>query len=71
MTPDRCRSCGAPILWARTTKSKSIPLDADPCEDGNLTLIEGVAHYGALAGQRHYKSHYATCPDAARWRKGG
>lgn len=24
----RCRSCKAPIVWARTTKGRSVPLDA-------------------------------------------
>jgi hypothetical protein len=68
LTADRCRSCQAPILWARTTRGKSVPLDAEPCADGNLTLVDGVAHYGALAGQRHYKSHFATCKQANAWR---
>jgi hypothetical protein len=41
----RCRSCKAPVVWARTTKGRSIPLDADDMggwesperfDDGNL-----------------------------------
>jgi hypothetical protein len=41
----RCRSCNAPVVWARTTKGKNIPLDAEDSggwaapvtpDDGNL-----------------------------------
>lgn len=33
----KCRSCGAPILWARMEGSgKAIPLDESPAKDGNL-----------------------------------
>jgi len=41
----RCRSCNAPIVWARTTNGKAIPVDAEDMggwtsptrfDDGNL-----------------------------------
>lgn len=40
-----CRSCGAPIMWARTPSGGLGPLDHDG------------------------KSHFATCPQADRWRR--
>jgi hypothetical protein len=40
-----CRSCGARIRWAVTTKGARAPLNPDGT------------------------SHFATCPDADRWRK--
>lgn len=67
--PQTCRSCQAPIIWATTTRGKSVPIDAEPSEDGNLTVIDGVVHFSKLAGQKHYKSHFATCGDRDAWRR--
>lgn len=68
-----CRSCGAPIVWARTHAGKSIPIDVDPAiggpanyPDGNIALFNGVAEVTASGP---HKSHFATCKDAASWRK--
>jgi hypothetical protein len=76
-----CRSCGAEIVWARTVNGKTIPIDVDPVEDGNIELQDGagampVAVYvkkddgqlGLLASDR-YVSHFATCPQAKEWRR--
>jgi hypothetical protein len=58
-----------------------MPIDSDPAEDGNVIadLEQGVGVVvpaGALAQMKadtpdepFYRSHFATCPDAARWRK--
>jgi hypothetical protein len=67
-----CRSCNAPIRWARTVNDKAIPLDAQPTTLGNLELRGQVAHHvtpdhNAL-GTR-YTSHFATCKNAAQHRK--
>lgn len=67
-----CRSCGASIIWAQTAKGKDIPIDAEPAPDGNIALINGVAHVDSLflkSAQMHYKSHFATCPNASQHRK--
>jgi len=51
-----------------------MPLDPEPAMDGNVFLDEqGRANVvaGPLevpVGTRLYVSHYATCPDAERWR---
>ena len=72
-----CRSCGAPIKWARTPKGRRIPLDPDPVPDGNIVLRGGVAHvdgpaaggfFDDGAGER-YVSHFATCPNARSHRR--
>lgn len=34
----RCRSCNAPIRWARTAAGKAMPLDAAPAAGGNVIL---------------------------------
>jgi len=73
MKPDHCRSCGAPIRWAITAANgKSIPLDRDPVDGGNVILVEGVAYMNAnpdLFTDARYVSHFATCPEANRWRQ--
>ena len=70
---DKCRSCGASIFFVQTARGKTMPMDAEPCEDGNMVLIEGVAFSTAKVKDAmlmpRYKSHYATCADAKRWRK--
>ena len=76
MSPlQRCRSCGAAILWARTQKGKAIPVDPEavnPPGTGNifLTTANGVLQAKVVTpapGLR--KAHFVTCPSAARWRK--
>jgi hypothetical protein len=76
-TMTECQSCHAPIRWVRTEKGKRMPLDADPCPDGNIVLVDGVAHVmkqeelGDMffrPGQR-FKSHFATCAHAASHRR--
>jgi hypothetical protein len=76
-----CRSCRAPIVWARTVNGKRMPVDRDPTPDGNLVLaVPGVddtepyvtvvdPDQPMLDDPPRYRSHYATCPDADRWRK--
>jgi hypothetical protein len=72
---DLCRSCRAEIFWAYTTTGKKMPLDCQTYVDGNLYLDdEGIAvtlAKGAAPppGKPLYKSHFATCPDAKRYRK--
>lgn len=76
-----CSSCGAAIRWAKTPAGKAIPLDAEPASDGNirLGLVGGeemaivlsaadVAGY-QVDGLALYKTHFATCPNAAAHRR--
>jgi hypothetical protein len=69
-----CRSCDAEITWATSEQTgKPIPLDATPTANGNLALVNGKAHYYGADDERlhreRYTSHFATCPEAASWRK--
>jgi hypothetical protein len=82
---NRCRSCKKPIIWAITEKNKRIPIDPKPAANGNIALVDRgnfllpLAHYksaGLIAAMRAaepttplFLSHFATCPDAARFRK--
>lgn len=76
MTPSKCKSCGAPILWAKTSKGKRTPIDAEPVriavltedpetgkeiiEDGLVVIAEGAVGH---------TSHWATCPTAEQHRR--
>ena len=79
MKRDKCRSCGRPIIWTITTKGKRMPVDANPDPNGNIALDEladGTVRASvtgpspALITEPRYMSHFATCPEAARWRRG-
>lgn len=71
----KCRSCDAPIIWAKTTQDKNIPLDAEPSGAGNITLVPGGrAHVHSRdelfpQGETLYVSHFVTCPNANEHRK--
>jgi hypothetical protein len=75
---DRCRSCKKPIIWAITEKNRRIPLDPEPVADGNILLTPRGNFLAPLATVRfavqldnplRYKSHFATCPNAAQHRR--
>jgi hypothetical protein len=63
-----CRSCGARIEWAKVVDSgRAIPLDV-PVTVANVTqFADGrlIEHLDPTIS----KSHFATCPQAAQWRK--
>lgn len=81
---DDCRSCGARIFFALTTSGKSMPIDAEPTENGNVVLAEPAEIAAALGTPRvrvvssknpapegavRYVSHFTTCPNAAFHRR--
>jgi hypothetical protein len=68
---DTCKSCSAPIEWVKSARTgKAMPLDIEPTDNGNLVVIDGVAH-PRLAGDTKPRrtSHFATCPQAESWRR--
>lgn len=72
-----CQACGAEIFFVKSEHSeRRIPLDAKPRPDGNVVLLPGSrARYlrkdapPAENGSKRYVSHFATCPEAAKFRK--
>jgi hypothetical protein len=78
-----CRSCVAEIIWARTEHGNRMPLDADPIADaiaetrGLFVLRDhgsqegplAIAAWGLEGTEPHYRSHFATCPNAASHRR--
>lgn len=77
MKVSTCGSCAARVIWAITAKGETMPVDADPVDDGDRWLVKAKTGstpivvkaaeettHGAL-----YKSHFATCPNAERHRR--
>lgn len=68
-----CRSCGASIFFAPTSAKRLMPLDAEPHPEGNVILDRhGVAEVhpvGMAPGAVRYRSHFASCSNAAAHRK--
>jgi hypothetical protein len=76
----QCSACHAEIAWAFTPRGKRMPIDADPHPAGNVVV--SVADSGRLECRvlsrievslqpddvELYRSHFATCPDAQRFR---
>jgi hypothetical protein len=52
--PGKCRSCGAAIVWMVTSRGKQMPVDAQTVGVPDVKPV----------------SHFATCPQAKKWRKG-
>jgi hypothetical protein len=63
-----CRSCGAKVEWAELTSGRRMPFDPP---------IVAVRSQGSVLDGRVIEmvdsavsiSHFATCPDANKWRK--
>lgn len=79
-----CRSCRAPIMWVTLPSGKAMPVDAAPSDDGNVAMLSAgnaiILTAGELSEERSmpeplrrklYRSHFATCPDAAQFRRRG
>lgn len=71
-----CRSCGAPIAWAKTPTGRSMPVDFAPVANGNVVLFDGpdgllavVAYASAAPGKPRHQAHFVSCPYAAEHRK--
>lgn len=72
----RCRSCGAPIVWAVTERGRRMPLDAQPVVAGNIEVsrrpdgaILATVRAEAQGEAQRYVSHFSTCPQAGQHRR--
>ena len=75
---ERCKSCAARIVWAVTELGKRMPVDADPHQAGNITLLPRplgapLAHvlqrYETAEERPLYRAHFVSCPNARDWRR--
>ena len=71
----KCKSCGKEIFFARTVNNKIIPINAQPCDDGNIVIENEVAlvvreGIDLFEDRPKYKSHFVDCPQAAQHRRG-
>ncbi len=62
-----CKSCGREIKWLKTKLGRNIPVDVPRFEDGE-SAHEAVTT-SIEFNPDHMVSHFATCPDAAKFRK--
>lgn len=71
----RSKTCGAPIMWCKTSAGNTIPIDPKPAPDGNLVIVDGLVRarreVDIQLGRPAYKAHFATCTDPLAWRKTG
>lgn len=78
--PDRgnCRSCDAPIVWAKTAANRRMPVDPDPHPAGNIRFVSDdlidilgkkAANEARISGADLHRSHFATCSNADGHRK--
>lgn len=56
---DKCKGCGAPIVFMKTRKGKYIPVDAESIKTNEVFFNPNS---GMIA-------HFATCPKAQDFRK--
>jgi hypothetical protein len=54
----QCKRCGAAIVWLKTLKGANMPVNANTVKEGDYYFRR----------DRHMP-HWATCPDAAEFRK--
>jgi hypothetical protein len=78
----RTEECQAPIIWARTKNGRTMPVDAEPSEAGNVRVyeVQGFVHAHVVTDEEAERmrrdplavklrtSHFATCPGSAGWR---
>lgn len=68
--PGRCRSCGAAIEWATTVHGSRVPLDPPVRFAARLDVDDlGDGVHIREIDRTVTRSHFATCPDAAVWRR--
>ena len=79
----QCRSCGAPVRWARSKSTgQAMPLDPPANPNGNLGVVEIVEQHGKALSlpvvavnptrsltEYRYLSHFVTCPNASTHRR--
>lgn len=64
-----CRSCHAPVRWVLTPDGKRMILNAAPAYRWVVSQGADGKWHGLLVAT--FEPHWATCPDAKKWRGRG
>lgn len=79
--PSKCRSCGASIMWVKTSRGKNMPIDYDKDLEHEFTSVPGDRGPVKEAGRDRQgptkpswdpdrmTSHFETCPNAGDHRQ--
>lgn len=82
MKVTQCKSCKAAIIFGKMQASgKPMPFDAAPAQDGKFFVTDSgvsvhvesscdLASKCRATGARKYTSHFVTCPNRDKHRKG-
>lgn len=62
-----CSTCKAKIVWMKTAKGKSMPVDLSPKVQ---LFLDFTTPRPLTFNHKTMISHFATCPDANKFRKG-
>lgn len=55
----KCKGCGQPIVWVKTSKGKNMPVDP---EEVTIITMGGVTYKGRIV-------HWVTCPESDQFKK--
>lgn len=81
MKVQHCKACGAPIIFIKSPGGKHIPCDAEPVTyweqrgaRGKVVTPNGMVVSCVFEGETYptgigYRTHFATCPEAASFRR--
>lgn len=64
-----CRGCGKLIVWVVMESGKRMPVDPNPSPIGNIVCTKGVGKQVPTPAEDARLSHFATCPQADRFKK--
>jgi hypothetical protein len=70
LNKEKCKSCGAEIVWAKTQEGKTMPLNARRVRAYRLKELETGEPVAEPSDEPVYISHFLTCPQASQWSKG-
>lgn len=70
-----CKSCKAPIKWAKTRDGKITLMNAEPDDTGSWIFLDGEHVHYVPAGDREaargklFRAHWGSCPNPDAHRK--
>jgi len=79
MQTSTCKSCQQPLRWVRMNTGGLSPVNAEPDPTGNIVIENGIGRvltgdlFAAPADPEtpRFKSHFASCTEAEKYRKRG